>query len=321
MARTALLVYVSKLRKHLEDHAGLAARLVSRPPGYVLELETSELDLRAFELQVSLAKSTAAAGRTNEALECWRTACDLWRGPALADLRGLPVFENFAWQLDEKRIDALEQRITMELQLGRHAGIISELRRLAAEYPLREDIHSQLMLSLYRSGRVSESLQTYHKVRDALVRELGLEPGERIKRLHQSILVRDPDLDAAPAFSRAWLKNLIAVRRAEFANRCTTFCLAARCECCVSLRAQFLHLGCRAASGRPGRRGGGHPVRGRVACAARSGLHQGSLAGWRSVPGACGSRLPGQPLCGRLLLPPPPAGPCRGGRGRSRLRP
>ncbi|WP_179166527.1 AfsR/SARP family transcriptional regulator [Streptomyces sp. CB03238] len=202
-ARTALQVYVSKLRKHLEAHAGLAARLVSRPPGYVLELETSELDLLAFELQVSLAKSTAAAGRTNEALEYWRTACDLWRGPALADLRGLPAFENFARHLDEKRIDALEQRIAMELQLGRHAGIISELRGLVAEYPLWEDVHSQLMLSLYRSGRVSESLHTYHKVRDALVRELGLEPGARIKRLHQSILVRDPDLDAAPALSRA----------------------------------------------------------------------------------------------------------------------
>ncbi|MFC9244945.1 BTAD domain-containing putative transcriptional regulator [Streptomyces sp. NPDC057136] len=202
-ARTALQVYVSKLRKHLDAHAGLAGRLITRPHGYMLELGTSELDLRAFELQVSLAKSTAAAGRTDEALENWRAACDFWRGPALADLRGLLVFENFARQLDEKRIDALEQRIALELNLGRHAGIISELCGLVAEYPLWEDVHSQLMLSLYRSGRVAESLHIYHKVRDALVRELGLEPGERIQRLHQSILVRDPDLDAFPVLSRA----------------------------------------------------------------------------------------------------------------------
>ncbi|MFI2641569.1 BTAD domain-containing putative transcriptional regulator [Streptomyces sp. NPDC018610] len=202
-ARTALQVYVSKLRKHLDEHGGFADRLVTRPHGYALELETVELDLRQFESLAGRAKAAQAAGHADEALSCWQAACGLWRGPALADLRGQSVFDNLARQLDEKRIDALEQRIALELDLGRNSGVVSELYGLVAEYPLWENVHAQLMLALYRSGRVAEALQVYHKIRDALVRELGLEPGERIQRLHRAVLVRDPQLDPRPLAARA----------------------------------------------------------------------------------------------------------------------
>ncbi|MGW1528440.1 AfsR/SARP family transcriptional regulator [Streptomyces sp. NPDC002159] len=197
-ARTALQVYVSKLRKHLDAHGGYADRLVTRPHGYVLELEAVELDLYQFEQQAGRARAAQAAERTEEALSHWQAAHALWRGAALADLMGLPLFDNLARQLNERRIAALEERIKLELDLGRHTDIISELHGLATEYPLWEDVHSHLMLSLYRSGRVAEALQIYQKIRDALVQELGMDPGARIQRLHRAVLARDPQLDPRP---------------------------------------------------------------------------------------------------------------------------
>lgn len=193
-ALAALQVYVSRLRKHLAAHDGFADRLVTRPHGYLLELEPQELDLCQFEAKASRAKAAQAAGSDEEALSYWQAACALWRGPALADLRGLPLFDNLARQLDEKRIAALEQRITLELELGRADGIISELYGLVADYPLWENVHAQLMLSLYRSGRAAEALLAFQNIRDTLLQELGMEPGERIQQLHRAVLARDPRL-------------------------------------------------------------------------------------------------------------------------------
>jgi SARP family transcriptional regulator, regulator of embCAB operon len=194
-ARTALQVYVSKLRKTLDAHAGLADRLITKPSGYLLELETGELDVREFDALSRCARIAADSGRLDEALRSLQAACSLWRGRALADLRGSPAFDSVARQLDERRIDVLERRIDVQLSLGQHRSVIGELYGLIEEYPTWEAIHSQLMISLYRSGRVGESLKVYRKIRDSLVREIGMEPGTGIRRLHQSILARDPALD------------------------------------------------------------------------------------------------------------------------------
>ncbi|KOX06484.1 hypothetical protein ADK65_01785 [Streptomyces sp. NRRL B-1140] len=202
-ARTALQVYISRLRKHLDVHGGFAHRLVTKPHGYVLELKPEELDLHRFELYVGQAKAAQAMGHEVEALRCWQAACALWRGPALADLRGLPIFDNLARQLDERRLNALEQRIALEVLLGHGNGIIGELYGLVAEYPLWENLHCQLMIALYRNGRVAEALQVYQKIRESLVRELGLEPGEQIRRLHGSVLARDPRLGSRYLDARA----------------------------------------------------------------------------------------------------------------------
>jgi SARP family transcriptional regulator, regulator of embCAB operon len=194
-ASTALQVYVSKLRKHLDTYGGPARRLITKPHGYVLELEAGELDLLEFDHLSRSAEAAMAADHPDRALRTLQRACALWRGPALADLRGLPTFDNLARQLDEKRIDVLERRIRIQLKLSQHKAIIGELYGLVHDYPTWESVHAHLMISLYRSGRVAEALEVYHKIRHTLVGELGLEPGEAIQRLHKSILRRDPSLD------------------------------------------------------------------------------------------------------------------------------
>lgn len=184
-AGKSVQVYVSRLRKVLGPE-----RLTTRAGGYVLELEPNELDLARFE------RLAGEAGRCPPAVaaEKLREALGLWRGPALADL----AYEGFAQpeigRMEELRLVVLEQRIEADLALGRHAEVVGELEALASRHPLRERLRGQLMLALYRSGRQAEALETYRATRRELAEELGLEPGEQLRRLEQSILRQDPAL-------------------------------------------------------------------------------------------------------------------------------
>jgi DNA-binding SARP family transcriptional activator len=191
-------VAVSRLRKVLEpdrSSRGDARLVVTRAPGYTLNVDPEEIDLGRFERLVSdaqRAQPSAAAALLREALA-------LWRGPPLADL----AYESFAQaeiaRLDEARLSALEQRIEADLALGRHLDVVGELERLVAEHPLRERLRAQLMLALYRSGRQAESLESYRAGRELLVEGLGIEPGRELRDLHEAgdALVKAGSMDEA----------------------------------------------------------------------------------------------------------------------------
>ena len=55
------------------------------------------------------------------------------------------------------------------------------------------------MLALYRSGRQAEALDVYRSGRRLLDKELGLAPGEELRRLERAILEQDPSLLGARA--------------------------------------------------------------------------------------------------------------------------
>jgi DNA-binding SARP family transcriptional activator/DNA-binding CsgD family transcriptional regulator len=186
-ARSTKLVqgYVSGLRKHLG-----AERVVTRRPGYLVRVETSELDSVEFERLVARARSE----RPEEAARRLREALALWRGPALADvtLEGFAARE--AERLNELRFAALLDRIEADLALGRHAELVGELEALIAEHPLRERLRGQLMLALYRAGRQAEALQVYREARRMLTEELGIDPSIELQSLEKAILNQDPAL-------------------------------------------------------------------------------------------------------------------------------
>ncbi len=96
------------------------------------------------------------------------------------------------------RLAAVEGRIEADIAVGLHAGVTGELEGLVAEYPLRERLWRLLVLALYRAERQADALAAYRRARDMLATELGLEPGEDLRRLEQAVLRQEVPAAALP---------------------------------------------------------------------------------------------------------------------------
>ena len=189
-ATTSLQNAVSQLRRELG-----ADVVETRAPGYIVAVEPDAIDAVRFEALLAQARGAPAAERA----QLLRSALALWRGPALADLAGEEFTQGEIRRLEELRLDALEERIAADIELGLHREVIGELETLAASSPLRERVCALRMLALYRSGRQAEALQAFRDTRSAFVEELGIEPGAELQELHAQILRQEAGLAATGA--------------------------------------------------------------------------------------------------------------------------
>jgi DNA-binding SARP family transcriptional activator len=187
---------------HLRTVLGTKAAILARPPGYLLDLPDDGTDVR-------LAERLLRQGSPRDL----REALALWRGRPLADVTGLPWLEEEA-----ERLELLCQQITRALSearlaAGEHRELVPELEQMAAGHPLDEQVHAQLMVALYRSGRQADALSAYQRLRNTLAEELGIVPSQSVRELETAILRQDPSLDApAPAAaSRATVAPIVPV--------------------------------------------------------------------------------------------------------------
>jgi YVTN family beta-propeller protein len=189
-ARKAIQVYIARLRKALG-----AERIRTHEPGYVLELAADELDLHRFERRVQHARHLREKGEVGNAAGVLRDALAFWNGPPLADFSYEPFAQTEIPRLEDLRLQALEERIDVDLALGHGADLVGELESLVAAHPYRERLRGQLMLALYRDGRQADALALYQKTRELLVDELGIEPAPALQRLEGAILRQEPALE------------------------------------------------------------------------------------------------------------------------------
>jgi WD40 repeat protein/serine/threonine protein kinase len=187
-ARSVLQTYVSRLRKILGPE-----RIEGREPGYVLHLQPFELDTAQFESLLDEAR--AASDQPDRAGGLLKEALVLWNGPAFADLAAEESLSGEITRLNDLRLQALEDRIDADIAGGRHAEVLGELGTLTHEHILRERLWGHLMLALYRSGRQTDALAAYQRLRRVLADELGVDPSPDLQRLHERILHQDPDLE------------------------------------------------------------------------------------------------------------------------------
>ena len=131
-----------------------------------------------------------------------RQALDLWRGRRSAEFAGLPFAGPEITRLEETRLATLSARVEADLLLGRHAELVGELEAQVAAHPLHEQLHQQLILSLYRSGRQAAALEAFRRARALLSAELGVDPGRPLQDLEAAILAHDPALDWVPIRAR-----------------------------------------------------------------------------------------------------------------------
>lgn len=189
-ALAGMRTYASRLRKALGADAGY---LVSESGGYAMRVPDDALDLRIAEKYAAEAEKARSKGHLSRAQELINDALALWDGEPLAGLAG-PYAEAQRTRLTEWRLQLLESRLALDLELGHHAEAISELTALTAANPLRERLRALLMLALYRSGRQGEALAVYGDVRRLLADELGLDPGPELNELQQRILHAESSL-------------------------------------------------------------------------------------------------------------------------------
>ena len=186
--RSTLQVYVSRLRSVLGSDG-----IQARAPGYVLRAERDEVDLLRFEDLLADARGNRHDARTTDRI--LTEALGLWRGPAFADLADEPSLSGEIARIEELRLQAMEERLDAELELGHHSEVVAELATLTRTYPLRERLWGELMLALYRLGRQGEAIEAFERARTVLGDELGIDPSRDLQALHQRILRQDPDLD------------------------------------------------------------------------------------------------------------------------------
>ena len=200
-ALTTLQTYVLQLRRLIRSapksdgwSGDPKEVLATRYNGYLLDVAPQDVDVKEYERLSALGRRAVDAGELEEASRLTRQALALWRGQALVDVQiGMRLGFEVAW-LEESRLGALESRIDVDLRLGRHTQLLSELAVLTARSPMNENLCCQFMIALYRSGRRWQALEAFRSIRRALVGELGIEPSARLQALQQAILNADQRL-------------------------------------------------------------------------------------------------------------------------------
>lgn len=189
--RRSVQTYVTRLRTLIG-----ADLIETTGTGYVLHADESAVDVLRFERLLERADGSADPLRQRA---CLAEALELWRGAPFDDVESEWLSVSEAPRLAERHLAAQERRIALDLDLGRPADLIPELRELTAAHPLREPSWALLLEALERSGRRAEALAQYERVRARLVTELGTGPGPRLQAVYARLLAEPPRRPAPSA--------------------------------------------------------------------------------------------------------------------------
>lgn len=181
---------VSRLRRLLDDTVVLS----TETGGYRLTVGPDDLDIVVFEKLISEGRSLPSAELVNRT----ERALALWRGVPFSDLDNPTVAAERA-RFEAMRLDVSEMRLDALGVLGRHDEVVALAEPLVLAHPTRERVVARLMTSLYASGRQSDSLDCYNRLRQELVEQLGIDPSPELQKLEVEILQQRlalPDIDA-----------------------------------------------------------------------------------------------------------------------------
>ncbi|TCN41177.1 DNA-binding SARP family transcriptional activator [Kribbella orskensis] len=214
-AVSAVRTFVSALRRALEPDRPArtpAALLVTEGPGYALRAKPWEVDSWRFE---QVMEATAKMP-PRDALNRLQEALAWWRGPAYAEFADAPWTHAERSRLAEVRLLAVERQAEARLALGLAAEAIPDLDAHVAEHPWREDAWRLLALALYRSDRQGDALAVLRRARALLVEQLGVDPGQALRRLEADILNQADHLDPGTGGTagQVWAQATAAYDRA-----------------------------------------------------------------------------------------------------------
>lgn len=185
-ARRQVQDLVSRLRKELVLAGCPRSVLAAQGSGYVLRVPADAVDTSRFRACVAAARAVRDTDPDRAAID-FRAALRQWRGDVLAGLY-CPALEADRVSLTELRWLTWEQAIELELGLGRHSDVLSELAALTELHPERERLVQLSMHALHQAGRTADALGAFHRLRRRLADGLGIDPGPALLRCYESIL-------------------------------------------------------------------------------------------------------------------------------------
>jgi DNA-binding SARP family transcriptional activator len=123
--------YLYRLRRTLSAGGGpgVASAIESVGGGYALRISPGALDYSRFQELVAQAGADRQEGNLASASAALRAADALWQGPALAGVPG-PHAQSCGARLEGMRRAAVEDRLAIDLDLGEHTKMVTELSTL-----------------------------------------------------------------------------------------------------------------------------------------------------------------------------------------------
>ncbi|MFF2651435.1 tetratricopeptide repeat protein [Streptomyces sp. NPDC058045] len=190
-ARQALHAHISRIRSALRIAGADAPAILSRTNSYALEADPDRVDLRSYTTCVERARSLGDGGDAQAALRLLDRADALWRGEPLAGITGTWP-EHLRTAVGETSLVAAVTRADILLGEGRFIDAVPVLIPAAEAHPVDEALAERLAIALYGSNRTAEATRLLQRTRQRVVRDIGLDAGRGLHRVHQGILAGTP---------------------------------------------------------------------------------------------------------------------------------
>ncbi|MET7487202.1 tetratricopeptide repeat protein [Streptomyces sp. NPDC005538] len=196
-AREALHTHISRIRSALRIAGGDAPAIVSRTNSYSLEIDPDLVDLRCYTRCVERARSLGDGGDEEGALRLLERADGLWHGEPLAGITGSWA-EHLRTAVAETGLAAAMTRAEILLHGGKFTDAVPVLLPLSDAHPVDEALAERLAVALHGSNRTAEATRLLQRTRQRVVRDIGLDAGRGLHRVHQGILAGTPAEDLFP---------------------------------------------------------------------------------------------------------------------------
>ncbi|GAA4666638.1 hypothetical protein GCM10023347_19110 [Streptomyces chumphonensis] len=187
-AKAAVQTCVLRLRRLFSRHGVSATPIEAVPGGYRISAGPETLDLVDFRERV---RASTEAGAPDRELRMLGEALALWNGSLLANVRSEVLHRDEVPRLTEERLRTVERACDLLLSLERCGEALVELWGVTRAHPGHERFREQLIEALYRTGRQTEALAEYRRIKEHLLDELGVDPSPALRRLELAILRGD----------------------------------------------------------------------------------------------------------------------------------
>ncbi|MEO7058749.1 MAG: BTAD domain-containing putative transcriptional regulator [Lapillicoccus sp.] len=172
---------------------GLSARdpgvfISGSSAGYRLDPRHIHSDLEDCDVAAERARRLSHDEEWDTATQQYRIALEVVRHPLLGDLAletaGHPGFSTAA----RARVTLATEALACALRAPRPEHVVALVEQIAAPLPFEEALQAGLIRALAQAERRRDAMSLYERTRNALVEELGVDPGPELRAAHNELL-------------------------------------------------------------------------------------------------------------------------------------